>query len=155
MFIETAKVLDKNDPFQDKLVSLLLRTKELDSLRKALYSNNESAIRTWESYGFGTNLRTSSERLLAEGTITQQCNLAAFAARATAIGICRDSISLTALWCLREVLETDDEAKAISLLSVAIVWIEHCSYSLLTLSALNRSYKDQSDAHLIAPGAWA
>ena len=154
MFLETAKVLDKDDPFQDKLVSLLLWTKELDSLRRRLHFN-EPVTGTWESYGFDKYLQTSFEQLLATGTISQQCNLAAFAARAFAIGICRDSIGLTALWCLREVLETDDEAKATPLLLVAVVWLDHCSYSLMTFSALNKFFEDQSHARLLAPGALA
>lgn len=154
MFLETAKALDKDDSFQDRLVSLLLWTKELDSLRKKLHSS-EAFFGNWESYGFDKNLQASCEQLLETGAVSQQCNLAAFAARALAIGICRTSIGLTALWCLREILETENAARVTRLLPVAVTWLDHCSYNLMIFSALNQFSGDQAHAHLLAPGILA
>jgi hypothetical protein len=154
MFLETAKVLQKDDAIQEKLVSLLLWTKEFDSLRRSLHPA-ETATTAWERYRFADSLQALWDQLLTTGTASQQCNLAAFSAKALAVGICRDSICLTALWYLREALETDDESKAIALLSAAVAWIENCRHTLLTCSAINQSYGEQSKAHLLAPGALA
>lgn len=154
MFIETAKAFDKDDPFQDKLVLLLLWTKELDSLRRGLHSN-ESATETWDFYGFHEYLQTSFEQVLTTGTVSQQCNLAVFAAKALEVGICRHSIGLIALWCMREVLETGDEAKAVSLLPISVAWLRHSSYSLLTFSALKMPSADSYKADSLSPGTFA
>jgi hypothetical protein len=154
MFLETAKVLRKDDAIQEKLIALLLWTKEFDSLRRNLHPA-ETAATAWDRYCFADSLQALWEQLLTTGTASQQCNLAAFSAKALAVGICRDSIGLTALWYLREALETDDESKAIALLSAAVVWIENCRHTLLTFSAINQSYEEQSKAHLLAPGALA
>jgi Protein of unknown function (DUF3632) len=152
MFLETAKVLEKDDAIQEKLVSLLLWTKEFDSLRRSLHPI-ETTVMAWESYRFADSLQASWELLLKTGTISQQCNLAAFSAKALAVGICRDSLGLTALWYLREALETDNETKAIALLPATIIWIEHCRHTLLTFSAINQSYEKQFKAYLLAPNA--
>ena len=154
MFLETAKVYEKDGGFQEKLVSLLLWTKEFDSLYRSLHPTGTAAS-SWESYRFADSLQASWEQLLATGTASHQCNLAAFSAKALAVGLCRDSISLTALWYLREALETDDEPKAISLLPATVIWIEQCGDHLLTFSAMNQSYEEQSKAHLLALGALA
>ena len=154
MFLETAKVLEKDNAIQERLVSLLLRTKEFDSLCKTLHPT-KTATTTWESYRFADSLQASWEQLLTTDYTSQQCNLAAFSAKALAVGICRDSLGWTALWYLREALETDDEAKAIALLPAAVLWIEHCRHKLLTFSATDQSYEEQSKAHLSVPGALA
>ena len=154
MFLETAKVYENDSPFQEKLVSLLLWTKEFDSLFRSLHPT-ETAAASWESYRFADSLQASWEQLLTTGTASHQCNLAAFSAKALAVGICRDSIGLTALWYLREALETDDEPKVISLLPATVVWIEQCGVHLLTFSAMNQSHEEQSKAHLLALGALA
>ena len=154
MFLETAKVYENDGAFQEKLVSLLLWTKEFDSLYRSLHPT-ETAAASWESYRFADSLQASWEQLLTTGTASHQCNLAAFSAKALAVGICRDSIGLTALWYLREALETDDEPKVISLLPATVVWIEQCGDHLLTFSAMNQSYEEQSKAHLLALGALA
>lgn len=154
MFVETAKVFENDSAFQEKLISLLLWTKEFDSLYRSLHPTEITAA-SWESYRFADSLQASWEQLLTTGTAAHQCNLAAFSAKALAVGICRDSIGLTALWYLREALETDDEAKVIGLLPTTVVWLEQCGDHLLTFSALNQSDEEQSKAHLLALGALA
>ena len=154
MFLETAKVYEKDGAFQEKLVSLLLWTKEFDSLYKSLHPTGTAAA-SWESYRFADSLQASWEQLLTTGNASHQCNLAAFSAKALAVGICRDSIGLTALWYLREALETDDEAKAISLLPATVIWVEQCGNHLLTFSARNQSYEEQSKGDLLALGPLA
>ena len=154
MFIETAKVYDKDGTFQEKLISLLLWTKEFDSLYKSLHPTGTAAA-SWESYRFADSLQASWEQVLTIGPASHQCNLAAFSAKALALGICRDSIGLTALWYLREALETDDEPRTISLLPATVVWIEQCCDHHLTFSAMNQPSEEQSKAHLVALGALA
>ncbi|MCJ1392939.1 hypothetical protein MMC18_005811 [Xylographa bjoerkii] len=154
MFLETAKVYEHDSAFQEKLVSLLLWTKEFDSLHRSLHPT-ETGAASWESYRFADSLQESWEQLLKTGTSSHQCNLAAFSAKALAVGICRESIGLTVLWYLREALETDDETKVIRLLPATVVWIEQCRHHLLTFSAMNQSSEEQSKAHLLALGALA
>ncbi|MCJ1421893.1 hypothetical protein MMC32_008260 [Xylographa parallela] len=152
MFLETAKVFDSESAYQEKLVALLLWTKEFDSLYRSLHPT-KTAAGSWEGYRFASSLQASWEPLLTTGTASQQRNLAAFSAKALAVGVCRDSIGLTALWYLREALETDDEAKVIHLLPATVVWIEQCSDHLLAFSAMDHSSEESSKAQLLAPGA--
>jgi hypothetical protein len=58
MFIETAKVLDKDDAIQEKLVLLLLWMKEFDSLHRTLHRTDTPAT-AWESYRFADSLQVS------------------------------------------------------------------------------------------------
>ncbi|KAM5344295.1 hypothetical protein ACJ41O_012832 [Fusarium nematophilum] len=153
MFIEVAKCLDKDDPFQDKLVGLLLWTKELDSANKSLHSFQSSAA-DWESYGFADSLQSAWERVPLAGAVSQQCSLATFSAKAFALGVCQDSIGLTALWCLREALETDDKATAVQL-PAAVVWIDHCRHKILSLSVNNQTDDESSKAKLLESGLLA
>ncbi|MCJ1437802.1 hypothetical protein MMC27_007189 [Xylographa pallens] len=156
MFLETAKVFDHESAYQEKLVALLLWTKEFDSLYRSLHpTRTKTAAASWEAYRFADSLQASWEPLLTTGTALQQCNLAAFSAKALAVGICRDSIGRTALWYLREALETDDEPKVIRLLPATVVWIEQCGDHLLTFSARDQSSEEESTAHFLAPGALA
>ena len=85
----------------------------------------------------------------------QKCNLAAFSAKALAIGICGDSLAVTALWCLRETLELDDEAIVVSRLQAAVVWIGHCRHKLLAYSVTNQDRDNEPMAQLISTGILA
>ncbi|KAF2807349.1 uncharacterized protein BDZ99DRAFT_465256 [Mytilinidion resinicola] len=154
MFREAAKALEKDDAIQDKLISLLLWTKEFDSLHRSLHST-KTVTTSWEKYGFADSLQALWNQLLTAGTASKQCNLAEFSAKVLTVGIYRDEIAVTALWYLREALETDDEAKAFALLPAAVVWIENCRHTLLAFSATDQSYGTHSKPHLLAPGALA
>ncbi|GKT40445.1 uncharacterized protein ColSpa_00626 [Colletotrichum spaethianum] len=156
MFTDLAKALDQDDGFQDKLISLLLWTREYDRLYKRIHGI-EGVENGWESYGLGDVLKASWEQVVATGTPEEQRNLASFSSKALSVGICRDSVGQTALWLLREALETSDEERSFSLLPAAIVWIENAYHSLLAFSAIEKSYKDdpQAVAGLSSPGALA
>ncbi|KAH7253206.1 hypothetical protein B0J15DRAFT_560320 [Fusarium solani] len=154
MFIETAKVLEKDDPFHDKLVLLLLWTKEFDQLYKGLHLS-DSAKAFWELYGFADSLQESWEHTLESGTSSQLCSLATFSTKALSAGACQDSLALTALWYLRKALETGDEAATASLLPAAVIWMDQCRHRLLTFSILNRSYEAHPKFDLSACGALA
>ncbi|RSL74308.1 hypothetical protein CEP53_000338 [Fusarium sp. AF-6] len=152
MFIETAKVLEKDDPFHDKLVLLLLWTKEFGKLHKDLHSP-DSAKTTWESSGFADRLQESWEHAVSSGTSFQLCNLATFSSKALSAGICQDSMVMTALWYLREALETSAEAVTARLLPAAVIWVDQCRHRFLTLSIVDYSYEAHPKAHLFASGA--
>ncbi|UPK99690.1 hypothetical protein LCI18_010625 [Fusarium solani-melongenae] len=154
MFIEMTKVLEKDDPFHDKLVLLLLWTKEFEQLYNYLHhSNNEMA--SWESYGFADSLQDSWKHTLQNGTSSQLCSLATFSTKALSAGVYQDSLALTALWYLREALETSDEAVTASLLSAAVIWVDQSRHRLLTLSILSHSYESHPKSDLSACGALA
>jgi hypothetical protein len=87
LFLEAAKIVDKDDPIQNRLIYLLLWTEELYLLHRSLHPTHTAAP-TWESYRFADSLQTSWEQLLTSGTIVQQSNLAAFSAKALEVGIC-------------------------------------------------------------------
>ncbi|KAH7161818.1 hypothetical protein EDB81DRAFT_785588 [Dactylonectria macrodidyma] len=152
MVIEMAKALDKDDPFQEHLITLIMWSKEFDSLHRVLHRTEPTAA-TWESYGFVNSLHASWEQLLSTGTVAQQSSLASFSAKALEAGIYGDSIGHTALWYLREVLETDDRDKFAALLPVAVVWISHCRHKLLAFSATKRSFGERSTAQVQTPAA--
>jgi hypothetical protein len=154
MFLGTAEVLEKDDPFQHQLISLLQWTKDYDSLRRSLHPM-ESTSPPWESYGFAAHLQTSWEKLVSTpGTVQKQCNLAMFSATALALRICQEALGLTAIWYLREVLEADNES-SITLLPAAVIWVETCRWKLLTFSVKNQSYEDHPKLHMLTPGARA
>ncbi|KAK0639202.1 hypothetical protein B0T16DRAFT_462902 [Cercophora newfieldiana] len=127
--ISTAEVLDfdQDAALHDQLVSLLLSLKEFDTLCRALYPS-ANPFPSWESYQFG-------ERLQSAGT----------SSKALAVGICGDSLSRTALSCLRNALEVDDEAKAVARLPMAVVWIDHCRHQLVAFSVMNRFGENTDD----------
>ncbi|KAK7430473.1 hypothetical protein QQZ08_002992 [Neonectria magnoliae] len=152
MFIRGAIHCDKDPAFHDRLLSLLLWTKELDSLCKAIRPD-KGPITAWESYGFANSLQASWEQVVKTGIVTQQSNLAAFSAKALALGVYGEAIGLTALWYLREALETDDDYKTITLLPAAVIWMDHSRHKLFTFSVLNQSYEDQTNNSLQTPGA--
>ncbi|KAI8711834.1 hypothetical protein NCS52_01447900 [Fusarium sp. LHS14.1] len=154
MFIEMAKVLEKDDPFHDKLVLLLLWTKEFDQLHKDLHLS-DSVKESWESYGFGNSLQKSWEQTLSSGTSSQLCNLAAFSTKALSAGAYQDSLALTALWYLRETLETGNEGVAANLLPAAVIWVDQCRHRFLTLSILDHSHEAHRMSELSACGALA
>jgi hypothetical protein len=154
MIIETAKFADKDDAFQDQLVSLLLWTKEIDLLYKRLHPTKTRTV-AWESYGFGDSLQSKWEQLIETVDATHQQNLAAFSAKALAVGAHQDSIGLTALWCLRETLETEDSTRAVALLPAIVTWLQICNFKLLVLSVTENSFEDESKYHLAEPGALA
>lgn len=154
LFIETAKVLGQDDPFQDKLISLLQWTREFDLLFRSL-NPKEAAAPAWESYGFTESLQASWKQLVAAGPASQQSNLAAFTAKLLAIGLWQDAIGSISAWYLREALETEDEAKTVSLLPAAAVLVDHSRHKLLNLSITNTSFAEQSVAPEAIPGALA
>ncbi|WAO96586.1 Hypothetical protein NCS54_01426500 [Fusarium falciforme] len=154
MFIETAKVLEKDDRFHDKLVLLLLWTKEFDQLYNDLHPS-DSDMASWESYGFADSLQESWEHTVSSGTSSHMCNLATFSTKALSAGICPDSLALTALWYLREALETSDEVMTASLFPAAVTWVDECRHRLLTFSILDRSYEAHTKSDLSACGALA
>lgn len=145
MFIQTAQIIDFDDTLQDRLVTLLLWTKEFDLHCRTLYPPTEPALPTWESCGFVENVQTAWKQLLASGTPSQLRNLAAFSAKSLAVGICPDTLGLTALAYLCEALETDDETKTTTQLPAAVVWIEHCRDKLLVFSITGRFIDAQAE----------
>ncbi|KAF2492558.1 hypothetical protein BU16DRAFT_551455 [Lophium mytilinum] len=113
----------------------LQAAKEFDLFHKSLHPTDR-ATTPWERYGFADSLQATWDELLATGTALQQCSLAAISAKVLTVGVCRELIGLTALWYLRETLETDDDTETFALLRTAVVWIETCRHLLLTFLAI-------------------
>lgn len=156
MFLQVAQIVDADDTLQDKLVTLLLWTKEFDQHCKSLHPNTGSSPPSWDSYGFAQCLQREWNQLLTTGATSQQRNLAAFSAKSLAIGVSPDVLGLIALSYLREALETDNEVTAAAQLPAAVVWIDHCRDKLLAFSAAGRFRDAQYQvAHPAAPGVLA
>lgn len=156
MFLQTAQIIDADDALQDRLVNLLLWTKEFDFHCRTLNPPTEPALTSWESYGFVESLQTAWKQLLARGSPSQLCNLAAFSAKSLAVGVYPDRLGITALSYLCQALETDDETIAGTRIPAAIVWIEHCRDKLLVFSVTGRFNDPQHGmAHLVEPGLLA
>ncbi|KAJ4264416.1 hypothetical protein NW762_005615 [Fusarium torreyae] len=153
MFLEAGTAIDSSSLFQDRLVLLLLWTKQFDLFHKDMHSVSETA-KDWESYGFAESLQTSWEQLARTGTTAQLCNLATFSAKVLSAGICQDQLCSTALWYLREVLEMNDQAKTTRLLPAAVVWMDLGSHALLRYSVSGHD-DQQSKPHLLDVGPLA
>ncbi|KAJ8065316.1 hypothetical protein OCU04_006007, partial [Sclerotinia nivalis] len=154
-FTEVAKNVEWDDPFHDRLICLLLWTKEFDVLRKSLRPQETKTRSAWEYYHLLNVMQNSWEELVfaTHDTVAKQCNLASFTATALAIGT-HDWIGITALWYLGEALETSDE-KTIRLAPVTIIWIRTAGPKLLTFSMLKKKWNNQDvDKKVWVDVAW-
>ncbi|KXH53703.1 hypothetical protein CSIM01_07741 [Colletotrichum simmondsii] len=144
MFTSTAQVIDADDAFHDRLVGLLVWTREFDGLYRRLHGivvdDTDASVvgGGWESYGFGQSLQLAWEQLftdLPSAAATQKCrNLAAFSARVLAMGLCEEYIAGTAFWVFEKALggERDrDEIVSRELVPAVVVWLKHASHALL------------------------
>ncbi|KAM0559803.1 hypothetical protein ACHAPJ_003750 [Fusarium lateritium] len=136
MFLKAGTAIDSSSPFQDRLVLLLLWTKQFDMFHKDIH-NVRGTAKYWESYGFTESLQASWEQLVATGTTAQLCNLATFSAKVLSAGICQDQLCSTALWYLREAIEMNNEAKTTRPLPAAVIWMDLGSHTLLKYSSLD------------------
>ncbi|KAI1034150.1 hypothetical protein LB503_012505 [Fusarium chuoi] len=137
MFHKASTAIDSDSLFQDRLVLLLLWTRQFDLVCKDLYTGQNMAG-DWESYGFAQSLQTFWEVLVKEGSEAELQSLAAFSAKVLAAGICEEQISSTGLWYMREALEANDDNIA-KFLPGAVLWMELCSHALLKDCVLTRS----------------
>ncbi|KAF4968667.1 hypothetical protein FSARC_3953 [Fusarium sarcochroum] len=153
LFLKAGTAIDSNSPFQDRLVLLLLWTKQFDVFHKDMHNARESAD-DWESYGFAKSLQASWEQLVVTGTTAQLCNLATFSAKTLSAGICPDQMCSTALWYLREVLEINDEARTTRLLPGAVVWMDLGRHALLK-NCVSDEGDGQSKLYLLNAGPLA
>ncbi|CAD6442772.1 3739d150-4cb6-4a5b-a5c5-da150d8b04ad [Sclerotinia trifoliorum] len=154
-FTEVAKNVEWNDPFHDKLICLLLWTKEFDVLRKSLRPQERKTSSACDCDHLLGVMQNSWEELVfaTHDTLTEQCNLASFTATALAIGT-NDWIGITALWYLGEALETSDE-KTMRLAPVTIIWIRTAGPKLLTFSMLKKKWSNQEiDQKALIDVAW-
>ncbi|KAF0315265.1 hypothetical protein RB213_005496 [Colletotrichum asianum] len=131
MFCITAQNLHQEDSFQDSLVSLLLWTKEYDSLYRQLHPN-EVAGGSWEGYGFAGELQSSWEQLSTQKDVPKMCNLAMFSAKCFAIGV-SDDIERTATWVVRNALETEEDTDGLVHLPSAVILVQNCAFKLFSL----------------------
>ncbi|KAI9646025.1 hypothetical protein NHQ30_005463 [Ciborinia camelliae] len=145
IFTNTAQNIEWNDPFHDRLICLLLWTKEFDVLRRTLRPEEMKTRCSWECYHLVKVVQKSWKQLLFSNhdTIAKQCNLASFTATALAIGT-HDWLGITALWYLRESLEMTDK-RTVSLAPVTIIWIRTAGAKLLTFSILKKKWKNQDN----------
>ncbi|KAF5640043.1 uncharacterized protein FTJAE_4590 [Fusarium tjaetaba] len=145
MFFKASAAIDSESLFQDRLVLLLLWTRQFDLVYKELY-NGRHVAGNWESYGFAQSLQVFWEELVKEGSEAELRSLATFSAKVLAAGICEEQISSTALWYMREALETSDDCTA-KFLPGAAVWMEMCPHALLKDCVL-KADKQQSSLNL-------
>ncbi|KAG7405323.1 hypothetical protein ACKAV7_013391 [Fusarium commune] len=129
MFFKASTAMGSDSLFQDRLVLLLLWTRQFDLVYKELYTGQNTAG-YWESYGFAESLQTFWEELVKEGSEAELRSLATFSAKVLAAGICEEQISSTGLWYMREALETSND-NITKFLPGAVVWMELCPHALL------------------------
>ncbi|KAF5592845.1 hypothetical protein FPCIR_5528 [Fusarium pseudocircinatum] len=129
MFFKASTAIDSDSLFQDRLVLLLLWTRQFDLVYKELYTGQNIAG-DWESYGFAQSLQTFWEELVKEGLESELRGLATFSAKVLAAGVCEEQISSIGVWYMREALETNNDNTA-KFLPGAIIWMELCPHALL------------------------
>lgn len=141
-FTEVAQCVKWNDPFHDRLICLLLWTKEFDVLRRTLRTEEFGTRFSWECHYLVKVVQKSWGKLVfaTHDTVVQQCSLASFTATALAVGS-HDWLGITALWFLREALENNDTA-TIHLAPVTMIWIRTAGPKLLTFSVLRRKWEN-------------
>jgi len=143
LFIEAAQTIDVSDPLQDKLVAILHWTKLFDLECRSTHREGSfaSALPSWDDYNFAGQLHTVWVTLLSAPCLhySQLCNLAAFSARALTLDLCGQDLTATALWYFEEALERDNvEVTAPTLISAAVIWLEHCRVRFFLMSAANK-----------------
>ncbi|KAF5724861.1 hypothetical protein FMUND_418 [Fusarium mundagurra] len=142
IFFKASTAIDSDSLFQDRLVLLLLWTRQFDLLYKELYTG-QNIPGNWESYGFAQSLQTVWEELVKEGSEAELRSLATFSSKVLAAGICEEQISSTALWYMHEALETSDDNIA-KFLPGAVAWMELCSHALLRDCVLKADERQSS-----------
>ncbi|KAG5756516.1 hypothetical protein H9Q72_008486 [Fusarium xylarioides] len=142
MFFKASTAIDSDSLFQDRLVLLLLWTRQFDLVYKELYTG-QNVAGNWESYGFAQSLQTFWEKLVKEGSEAELRSLATFSSKVLAANICEKQISSTALWYMREALETSDDSIA-RFLPGAVVWMKLCSHALLRDCVLKTDERQSS-----------
>ena len=149
MFIQAAKVTPADDPAQDRLVAQLLYAREMGTLRRRTTRTEEEAItsdglRIWTDLPYLAEDMQGAWEKSMDLSPHHRHNFAAFTARLPALGICPTSLSLCALWLLREALETprqltrpengSGEVSVAELLPACAAWFTYCNHKLLTLA---------------------
>lgn len=170
--VQAARITEANDPAQDRLVSQLLYAHSMGTIRRkttATEEEGEEAVtpsegaRIWTDLPYlAKHMREAWERS-TDLSPTHRHNLAAFTARATALGVRGPDLSVCALWLLRAALETarpltrvenSDEVPIAELLPACIAWFRYCNHKLLTL-AVNSHVFPALEPHLSEPGELA
>ncbi|KAF4454420.1 hypothetical protein F53441_3046 [Fusarium austroafricanum] len=145
-FLKASAAIGSASLFQDRLVLLLLWTKQFDQMNKGLYTG-QSATKDWESFGFVESVQTFWERLVSNSTETELHGLATFSAKVLSAGVCQDKIAATCLCFMREALEISDE-RATRLLPGAVIWMEHCNHVLLKYCVLGKISQQSEQSSL-------
>lgn len=147
MVIEVAKITGPEDITHDRLLILLLRFRELGTLRRQTGGVEEEAVignetRIWTDLPhFGSDLLAAWPKM-AETTLNQRCNLAAFTGKCVALGVGGMDNILSAVWLLNKALERKAEVplskdsglqQLVDLLPACSVLLQNCGSKLLTL----------------------
>ncbi|QSZ35196.1 hypothetical protein DSL72_008063 [Monilinia vaccinii-corymbosi] len=146
MFANVVQFIDWSDPFHDRLICLLLWTKEFEFLRKTVHPEEIGTRATWECHRLVEVVQNSWKELIfaPHNMVDKQCNLASFTATALAISS-NDWLGIVALWYLHQALEISD-LRAVRFAPVTIIWIRTAGAKLLTFSILRKKWNNENIA---------
>ncbi|RAL60736.1 hypothetical protein DID88_009842 [Monilinia fructigena] len=144
VFMNVAQVIEWRDPFHDRLICLLLWTKEFEVLRRTIQPEEMNIRSSWECHRLVEVVQDSWKELIfaPHDTLVKQCNLASFTSTALAVGA-HDWLGITALWYLHHALEMSD-SMTVRLAPITIIWIRTAGAKLLTFSILKKKWENKS-----------
>ncbi|KAA8568602.1 hypothetical protein MFRU_012g01450 [Monilinia fructicola] len=144
VFMNVAQIIEWTDPFHDRLICLLLWTKEFEVLRRTIQPEEMNIRSSWECHRLVEVVHNSWKALIfaPHDTLSKQCNLASFTATAFAVGA-HDWLGITALWYLHQALEISDRI-TVRLAPITIIWIRTAGAKLLTFSILKKNWENKS-----------
>ncbi|KAB8296960.1 hypothetical protein EYC80_002366 [Monilinia laxa] len=144
VFMNVAQVIEWTDPFHDRLICLLLWTKEFEVLRRTIQPEEINTRSAWECHRLVEVVQDSWKELIfaPHDTLAKQCNLASFTSTALAVGS-HDWLGITALWYLHQALEMSD-SMTVRLAPTTIIWIRTAGAKLLTFSILEKKWENKN-----------
>ncbi|GKT89337.1 LOW QUALITY PROTEIN: hypothetical protein Ct61P_07187 [Colletotrichum tofieldiae] len=152
MFTDLAKTSDPDDAFQDKLVSLLLWTREFDGLYKRL-QGIEGPITAGSRMALVVSCKRRCRHRAARGEVPSGVLLFQSPLRRCLPRLSRPNCPLAPPRGPRN----HRRRKNLIAPPAAIIWLENARHSLFVFSAINGSYEDspQATAGHSSPGALA
>lgn len=168
--IVSASVTPADDAAQDRLVAQVLYAREMGTLTRVTTGRFEECVtsdgsKIWTDLPYLVkDFRKFWKETGLKMDAVRRCNLVAFMARLTALGVCDGALSSCALALFKQTFEvqrpltreegTTETIPKSELVPACLGWMRYCGHKLLTLTLNNPSFEEVHSADL-EPGELA